>query len=916
VFSYIQQRDKVGFKEALYRLAERVGVRRPNQDDESRKKELERIVERREVQRLLTVAAAYYHAVVPTKIRENLYREHYGFTDETIDSLHLGWADGHLFAHLTEDLGIGREPALQTGLFVVLKGGAVADFFQKRLVFPYWKAGQVVYFVARATPYTGDEEWEKAKYKKLLTHSARHNYVSTTVGNDAFYNEDAVHGAEELLITEGVTDCISARQAGVACISPVTTRFRKQDVPRLIELTRHARRIVICNDAESSGAGEAGARETAAALGEAGRDVRIALIPRPEGVAKIDVNELVTTGGPGALREVLAAARSFPDYLLDRVPKETPKSELDTRLVPVLEALVGSTPIVTDAGLDAIAAKFDVRRRALTKRFQQITAKKGAEKRSKRISSMPEIQVNRRQLRDIVNDARRVVSSSNERRIQEATAGNCEDDNAPLFVREGRLARLHRPKSGAPGLADVSETGMFGYLMREADWLDITEEKEVPVFPPKDVGRDLIAYPPPTVPTVEMVITTPVFGRGGQLLDEPGLHEQDRLWLETHACLDVGDIPQTPTAEEITAARSLFMEDLLVDFPFADEADRAHALAAILLPFVRRMIDGFTPLHVVEAPSVGSGKGLLCNLISTVVTGKSCESRTLPESEDEVRKALTAELTLARPIILLDNAKEGWTLTSAALASVLTTHQWKDRLLGKSEMLSLPVTATWLLTGNNVRLSKDLARRSVRIRIAPKEDQAWLRDNFKHDPIAAWAAENRNALVSAALVLVRAWLAAGRPLGKARLGSYEQWAGVMGGLLDVIGVRGFLGNIREMYESADVEGASLREFVAAWWEEYTEAEMNVHGLVALCERQDLMLQVRGDGSTRSQQSRLGRALHGMRDRVFGQLQVVVLTQDRKKRTVYRLRPVNGEVPMPAPVQEEDHDSTGEVDPWG
>jgi len=922
VFNYIQQRDKVGFKEAVFTLAERGGVRKPNQDDESWKRELDTMVERREVQRLLTAAATHYHRVLPTKIREDSYRGHYGFTDETIDGLQLGWADGHLFEHFTEVMGASRELALKTGLFVVLQGGRVEDFFRERLVFPYWRAGQVVYFIARATEYTGDEEWEKSKYKKLLTHSERHDYVSPTVGNDYLYNEDAARGAEELLITEGVTDCISAHQAGVACIPPVTTRFRKQDVPRLVQLTRHAKRIVVCNDAEANGAGEAGARETAAALWAEGRDVRVALIPRPEGKDKIDVNELVATAGPEALREVLAAAKPYPDYLLDRIPKETPKGELDRLLEPVLESIAGSTPIVADAVLDAVSAKFGVRRRALTGRVKELASKKKVETTAVRpagATDVPEIRVNCRQLREIITDARRIVSQSNERRIKTATVASFENDNAPLFVREGRLARLHKPRKGTPVLAEVSETGVFGYLLREADWVQVTEEGKYPVFPPKDVGRDLIAYPPPSVPTVEMVITTPVFGRNGNLIVAPGLHEQDRLWLEADASLNVGEIPENPTAEEVAAARSLFLDDLLVDFPFAGDADRAHAVAALLLPFVRRMIDGFTPLHVVEAPSVGSGKGLLCNLISTVVTGKDCESRTLAESEDEVRKALTAELTLARPIILLDNAKEGWTLTSAALASVLTTHQWKDRVLGKSEMLSLPVTAMWLLTGNNVRLSKDLARRSVRIRITPKEDQAWLREKFKHDPITSWTTANRDELVRAALILVRAWLAAGRPSGRARLGSYEQWANVMSGLLEVIGVKGFLGNLKELYEDADVEGAAWREFTTAWWEQHRDSEQRISDLVELCEKQDLMLQVRGDGSTRSQQSRLGRALQGARDRVFGDLQVCVHSRDRDKRTVCSLKKLGATPaatpPMPDPTPVEDDQDDDEVDPW-
>jgi DNA primase len=77
VFNYIQQRDKVGFKEAVFTLAERGGVRRPNQDDESWRRELDAMVERREVQRLLTAAATYYHRVLPTKVREDSYWRHY-----------------------------------------------------------------------------------------------------------------------------------------------------------------------------------------------------------------------------------------------------------------------------------------------------------------------------------------------------------------------------------------------------------------------------------------------------------------------------------------------------------------------------------------------------------------------------------------------------------------------------------------------------------------------------------------------------------------------------------------------------------------------------------------------------------------------------------------------------------------------
>lgn len=360
-FDYVMRKSGGSFMEALRALARRAGVEVPGGEDPQLAEELTRICERRRIEVLLTAAAGYYHRVLPSKIRQKWYREHYGFTDETIDNLLLGWADGHLFEHLTGLLGATPEEALATGLFVRLQGGRVEDFFRDRLVFPYWRHGRAVYFIARATEHTGDAPWEQAKYKKLLTRSERHDYVSPAVANDTLYNEDAARGAEELLITEGVTDCISAMQAGVACVSPVTVRFRKQDHAKLLALTARAKRIVVCNDSEASGAGEAGAVETGLALHAAGRDVRIAVIPRAEGVDKVDVNELVAKQGPGALKQVIAAARRLPEHLIERIPTDTPKADLADKLAPVIEMVRASGPVEREAYLEVLQKRFKLK---------------------------------------------------------------------------------------------------------------------------------------------------------------------------------------------------------------------------------------------------------------------------------------------------------------------------------------------------------------------------------------------------------------------------------------------------------------------------------------------------------------------------------------------------------------------------
>jgi putative DNA primase/helicase len=130
------------------------------------------------------------------------------------------------------------------------------------------------------------------------------------------------------------------------------------------------------------------------------------------------------------------------------------------------------------------------------------------------------------------------------------------------------------------------------------------------------------------------------------------------------------------------------LPELLGDFTFKDPASRAHAFAAIVLPFVRQMIDGPTPLHLLDAPVEGTGKTLLASAISLISTGR--DAQTIPDAgnEEEWRKRITAILLDAPTFILLDNLNR--TPDSSALAAALTTRSWKDRLLGYSKTVNLP----------------------------------------------------------------------------------------------------------------------------------------------------------------------------------------------------------------------------------
>lgn len=181
-------------------------------------------------------------------------------------------------------------------------------------------------------------------------------------------------------------------------------------------------------------------------------------------------------------------------------------------------------------------------------------------------------------------------------------------------------------------------------------------------------------------------------------------------------------------------------------------------------------------------------------------------------------------------------------------------------MLGHSRMAVLPVTCVWLATANNPSLSLELARRTVSIRLDPGLERPWQREGFKHPRLRRWALKHRGELISAALTLVQAWFAAGRPMIEQTLGSYESWAEVMGGILQVSGIPGFLGNLERVYAEADNETPSWEEFCQAWWDEYQEMPVGTDLLYGLATRQRLLTDIWGGRTDHSGRTRFGIAL--------------------------------------------------------
>ncbi|MBS2031957.1 MAG: toprim domain-containing protein [Deltaproteobacteria bacterium] len=487
---------------------------------------------------------------------------------------------------------------------------------------------------------------------------------------------------------------------------------------------------------------------------------------------------------------------------------------------------------------------------------------------------LPEIMLTARQFRDVEDDTHHAIRITN--------------DPPRHFLRGGMLVHLPE-REGQRQIELVTKDIAFGLLARVASWKRLNQNgNPVDAGPSKDIATQVVVRPPTDLPELRDLVRAPTFTEVGELVAAPGYSERARMWLDLPVTLVVPEVAARPTREQLQAAVALLIDELLGEFPFEAESDRAHALAALLGPATRRLVNAVTPLHAIEAPTPGSGKGLLADVISTVNVGTVCSPTTVPANDDDIRKKITSVLRRAPVILLWDNV--GSELDSADFACALTTEQWQDRILGVSDCAVLPNRATWLLTANNPSFSQEIARRTIRIRIDPKLDRPWKRDGFRHADLRGWTLENRGRLLHAVLTLVQAWIAEGKPVGKAkRLGSFERWTEVLGGILDVAQVPGFLENQDELYELADAKGQEQREFVGKWWDEHSGSQMKASQLLQMVDRYCLLPSEVDGAKHQGRLTQLGQVLRALRGKCFGELVVEVEPDTHSKGYWYRLR---------------------------
>ncbi|WP_142027252.1 MobF family relaxase [Blastococcus colisei] len=227
-----------------------------------------------------------------------------------------GWTT--LTDHLRSD-GATDEEILAAGLGVRARTGRVIDRFRDRLTFPiHGPDGAVHGFIGRRNPARDD---------------AGPKYLNTA-GTDLFSKGAQLFGLHEggdalaagaaPVLVEGPLDAIATTLAGDCTyvgVATLGTAFNDRQADQLLPYLGGRSGIVVATivatDADT--AGQQAAERSYWQLAARGDDPR--RLPMSEGY---DPADILSTGGPGALRELLDESGSLAEHLIDRMITATP----------------------------------------------------------------------------------------------------------------------------------------------------------------------------------------------------------------------------------------------------------------------------------------------------------------------------------------------------------------------------------------------------------------------------------------------------------------------------------------------------------------------------------------------------------------------------------------------------------------
>ncbi len=307
VFTFVKEYENIGFTDAVRRLAERAHIvievdNQPGRQEERHLKD--RLLDLHE-----QITKRWQTALVNDgggqMARDYLAKR--GVSPEAVELFRIGYAPDAWDDTVNWAKSKDYELTLleQSGLVVKKEGSDHHyDRFRGRLMFPICdEQGRVIGFSGRIL--SGDEK--TAKYVNS-PESAIFTKGKVLFGLDKA--KEAARAADSIIICEGQLDMIACFMAGVKnIVAPQGTALTGNHAGIL---RRYADEVVLCFDSDN--AGQNAMVRSLDSLLAAKLSIRVATVPAPH-----DPDSYIKEFGGPAFAELIAKARGFFDYYLDRL---------------------------------------------------------------------------------------------------------------------------------------------------------------------------------------------------------------------------------------------------------------------------------------------------------------------------------------------------------------------------------------------------------------------------------------------------------------------------------------------------------------------------------------------------------------------------------------------------------------------
>lgn len=312
----------------------------------------------------------------------------------------------------------------------------------------------------------------------------------------------------------------------------------------------------------------------------------------------------------------------------------------------------------------------------------------------------------------------------------------------------------------------------------------------------------------------------------------PALHEDASVCADgydavTRLYVDAAGFGAPGTTLEEAQGALAALEDVLVDFPFETDVDRAVILAMWITACVRQTMPT-APAFLVDSPSSGIGKTPLVNIASLLSTGRSASMTRAPQLEDELSKLLFALCLAGEPVIAFDDVKGAF--GGDVYDQLITSEAITSRVLGATQVARAPARALVMITGRNVTFRGDGVYRTLRARLVTEAERPDdERRRWRHPDLLGYVAANRVALATACLTIVRAYLMAGRPCKMPPHKEFQRWNVVREALI-WLGRPDVVVSVERQRDEADVDYSLYVSLCRAWHDALGDEPTTLSGI--------------------------------------------------------------------------------------